>query len=751
MNNNTEAIYDYGVFTPVVYGNPITIDTQSITEETIDDYTNNLKDVFLDYIEVQAVQNTKITFLFDNGMKCALPLSYALINIIVWGFIIKTKQKIKAYHVFFNKDGITNSYIKKYIDRFAIIPTREVHSRSTESDIMVIHNLNRVIYDTLRNLKFVDQFAWFFNNSINMEDFILMYNNCPGFKEIMDRHKTDYYNSLPPEQMNAEALNDMNKLIDYIVNAKQYIGRDHCLSDAFRAKEGVKPKQAREMYINIGVKPNGEGSIFPYVVNTNYINGGANNVAFHILESLIARIAQNLSKKNTARSGQFSRLMTLNCSQTKKYTIPYSNKFDPSYDCGTRNFLKYKVSDKTALKKIADRYYRFDPMGMEYKTSNVYQVVNDNADLIGKEIYLRSPIKCRSAAMGFGICRKCMGELYSITIAEKIGVYSVTNLTEPLTQMMLSAKHLLEAKIDSLTFDTSAVSEDMIARFVMIDEGTIFINPEIEKQSKKWKLVIRDGDIQEEIFASVNNNDEEGEEVETDIEDVMKYVNVFYLVNETTGEEIPIKTSNIDNFYLSDWLVEYVGIKNINEDSGEDVVLPLNLLIGEDKPLFNIGGIHNDDMSERLESVIRVINIKSNTDSYTAETFLEALSGKLDNIGLDNIMAVHLEIIIMNQIRSSSNIIEMPDWSVPNQTNYQVLTLKKAIATHPSIAISLQSEDIARMLHSPLSFKKTKPSSYDVLYMVQPQKFFAEDPIATSESNYDKLFYFVTSRDRGNQ
>ena len=114
-------------------------------------------------------------------------------------------------------------------------------------------------------------------------------------------------------------------------------------------------------------------------------------------------------------------------------------------------------------------------------------------------------------------------------------------------------------------------------------------------------------------------------------------------------------------------------------------------------------------------------------------------------------MAVHLEIIIMNQIRSSSNIIEMPDWSVPNQTNYQVLTLKKAIATHPSIAISLQSEDIARMLHSPLSFKKTKPSSYDVLYMVQPQKFFAEDPIATSESNYDKLFYFVTSRDRGNQ
>jgi hypothetical protein len=245
----------------------------------------------------------------------------------------------------------------------------------------------------------------------------------------MDRHNNNYYAQFPPEQMNQEALNDMNKLIEYIVDAKKYIGRDHCLSDAFRAKEGVKPKQAREMYINIGVKPNGEGGIFPYVVNTSYISGGANNVAFHILESLIARIAQNLSKKNTSRSGHFSRIMILNCAATRKYTVPYSDKIDPGYDCGTRNFLEYYVEDETALKKIADRWYRIDPMGIEHRLGNVYRVVKENQDLIGKVIYLRSPIKCLSAAHGRGICRKCMGELYNIVPATNIGVYSVTNLT----------------------------------------------------------------------------------------------------------------------------------------------------------------------------------------------------------------------------------------------------------------------------------------------------------------------------------
>ena len=65
----------------------------------------------------------------------------------------------------------------------------------------------------------------------------------------MDRHNNNYYSQFPPEQMNTEALNDMNKLIDYIINAKQYIGRDHCLSDAFRAKEELK--KYNERYKNI--------------------------------------------------------------------------------------------------------------------------------------------------------------------------------------------------------------------------------------------------------------------------------------------------------------------------------------------------------------------------------------------------------------------------------------------------------------------------------------------------------------------
>lgn len=43
MNTNITQIYDYGVFTPVINGNSITIRTSDINESNIDDYVNDLK------------------------------------------------------------------------------------------------------------------------------------------------------------------------------------------------------------------------------------------------------------------------------------------------------------------------------------------------------------------------------------------------------------------------------------------------------------------------------------------------------------------------------------------------------------------------------------------------------------------------------------------------------------------------------------------------------------------------------------
>lgn len=720
-------IDDYGCFNPLVDGAEVTIRTKDLNIGNIEDYQSNLKDMVFDYIDNELFKKSTIRFEFENGMSARVNTTYGLINLLMWTSIIKTKQKIQPKHLFFRRKGITNKYIKEYLDKFPILYTRE-NLENTNSK-MVLYDLNRIIDDTLRGLKFVDKMAWYFNNSINLEDFILMYHNCPGFKEIIDRQDTDYYMNLPVESVNTEALNDMNKLIEYIIDAKKYIGRDHCLSDTFRAGVGVKPKQAREVFTCIGIKPDGKGSIYHYLNHNNYVNGGANNVEFHMLESLVARIAQILSKKNTAYSGAFSRLLNLNCSTSRKYTKKGTDEIDPEYDCHTRNFIEYKVTNENKLKKIADRYYRLSPDGMEYKLGNPYEVLKKNKDLIGKTIYLRSPITCKSAAEGRGVCRKCMGEMYLIMKCVNIGIYCVTILTEVLTQMMLSAKHLLEAKLSKIKFDTDID----ITKFIYLTEGTIYLNTDIPDVNS-WALKLNIEDIADEVLASMGD-DEEIDDERIDITDEVKYINVFHLVNLETGEVVPVKTTDMHNMYLTEFMYEFIYGKGQEE---EEIIVPISELANS--PLFNIG-INNDDMSARLEAIVQILDLKANITSYDKNTFLETLSDKLDDIGLSHIMSVHLEVIIMNQIRDKYNILNQPDWDIPNQNDYQILTLKNSLMNHPCVTVSLQSTNIAKMLYNPVTFKKRKASPYDLLYHTQPVKYINEDVV--EQTNNNPLFKYV--------
>ena len=68
-------------------------------------------------------------------------------------------------------------------------------------------------------------------------------------------------------------------------------------------------------------------------------------------------------------------------------------------------------------------------------------------------------------------------------------------------------------------------------------------------------------------------------------------------------------------------------------------------------------GIYNDDMSNKLKNIISTINLKSITESFDKDTFVSTLINKMIDVGLSDIMSVHAEILIMNQIRDKDDII----------------------------------------------------------------------------------------------
>ncbi len=710
--NNMIKTTNYGVFENIIHGVPIVIHTNSITKENWNDYYTGLLNLFKDFLEEINLHATMIKFIFDDGSDIDLTTEDTLINICMWGFIINTNQTIQPYHVFFEEDGITKKNIKKYIDNFCIIPNRT-------GEVVNFFQLNNTIYTALRKLSFVDKFAMYFNNSINLEDFIDMAIHCEEFNSILHKDYTIY----PPSEMNNEAQKDTDRLIELILDSKRIMGREHCLIDAFRAKEGIKPKQLREVMVNIGVKPDGLGSIFSYSIDTSYVNGGLNTIPAMLADSKNGRLAQIITKKNTALSGTVARILGLNNANSKLYSNEYTSEPDPTYDCHTRNLIPVTIDSKIKLNMFADRFYRFQENGIEYNTG-----CGDYLDqsLIGKTIYLRSPITCASSSKGLGICRKCYGNLFYVNKYINIGKEASERITEKLSQKMLSAKHILEATVyiaswNNLDFD--------INDYFDIKDDTIYINSNIPN-ADKYSISIKVDAINNETFIDLNDGDDDHN---NEYEINKEYVSSFYLITPD-NVAIEIHTDKYDNLFITSEFSNLIQSKDyINDD--DTIVVPLNVLIDNEINMFEIG-IYNDDMLNKLKNIMNTIDLKAITESFNKETFLETLVNNMIEIGLGDISAVHPELIIMNQIRKGGDdILESPDWDIPHNNNYQVITLKKALETNPSVTISLQFNNIAKQLYNPLTFKKTKPSVMDLFYNVQPQVYMKSKPVEDTRLN----------------
>lgn len=694
----------YGVWECLLRNEPFEIVAEDLNKEILNEYRIGLQNLITDNIENEIVQ-VKIPIYFrDYGKRVRLTLPDLVVNLCMWGFVVEAGHTLKPWHLFFCKGGIDKKAIAKYINKYAIIPNR---------DTMPAENLNELIYNNHKTLKFAEKFALYYNNSINYEDFILMANKCPEFDALM--HKD--YSTLPADQMNSEAMKDCNRIIELILESKKWIGRDHCLADAFRAKVGVKPKQFREMISNIGIKPNGEGGIFPYSIDASYMRGGLNRFEWMVAEAGIGRQAQILSKQNTADSGAFARVLGLNQIDTSLYTDEFGN-VDPSYDCHTKNFVEVELTMDN-IEMYQDRFFRLHPDGMEYNTGSLDTL---RYDLIGKKIYLRSPITCASAAKGHGICFKCYGNLMKANKDVNIGKIAAELISQTLTQLMLSAKHLLEAKISKIEWN---LPTDQFDLFFTFEDEVLFINTEF-LAGKKWMLYIDRDNVYTDAIVGMSDDDGGGDD---DFDILREYVTEFQLIGPD-GEVIDVHGTNNESLYITEELGKFINSKQFENEN--DIFVSVNELQSLDCPIFYVG-IYNDDLGKNLKEVMSIINLKTKTCNYTKHEILRDFINKLIDCGMGGIRSVHAEIIIMNQIRSVDDILEKPDWDFPDQ-EYRILTLRQALETNPSIQVTMQYENLPRTLYKPISFRKTKPSKLDMFAHVQPQVYMAEEVEDTTET-----------------
>lgn len=682
---------NYGIFNNIIKGEPIYINTDNININTWNDYFNSLHNILLDGIESDLIQNYKIDISFGNIISIRLAPVDFWFNLVMWRLLIYTGQSIKPKHLFFFK-YITQRTIKDFIDEFCI----EVNKRSIPN-----MELNGIISDCLTEISKIDNFAFYLSNTFNLEDFYYLMKQNKEFYNLMH---PDLEN-VPLEDVKMIGNKNAEKMIQ-IMNTEKIpnpYGKDyeHCLAIPLAIGEGVNPKQFREFAIVEGTKPNNEGGIFPHAIKTSFITGGISDPYDYYMDANASRIAQILQKENVGTSGRFARLLGLN-------NIDTSLNPDPHFDCHTQNFIHLNVSSERVLKMIDSRWYRMTQNGVDH-------IIRAKTDrhLIGQTILLRSPMTCSSAAHGDGICYKCYGELAYVNKDINPGRYASEKLSSELTQRLLSAKHLLETIIKKIQWCKE------FNDFMEVNSNCITLSQEIIN-TKGYYMLIDPDDMDSEDNAA----DDDSEDIYSE------YISKFY-IKTPNGEEIVIRSETDDKLYLSNTLNKIIRKKAI-KDNGRFSIPFAHL---KDEPLFFIV-LHNNDLMKALDDVKDCIDKNDITrgKDVTKDTLINRF---INTIILSNlsIQSVHLEVILMNQIRDFENVLEKPKWHIPG-AEYQILTMKQALDKNPSVVVSLLNEKLEKMFYMPLTFKKNAPSFVDLFFMEQPQMFINNPDVVDGSIEY---------------
>ncbi len=228
----------------------------------------------------------------------------------------------------------------------------------------------------------------------------------------------------------------------------------------------VKPTQLAHIFYQIGYRSDVNDTIVRYPVSGNYLDG-LRNYKEYALEAISAKKTAFYNQSSIPKSEYFGRRQHILASSI--------SKLYPG-DCGSKVLVPIMITDKI-IKRSSVLYKNAVING---KLTTITK--DDLGSLFGKTIDFRSPMTCKYTD---GVCSVCAGELLS-NVAKRIhiGIYSAIQVTSPITQFILSAKHMQE---------TSAIEyalPDDLNTIMIKKKNGIFIKDKLADKLKELVLVL---------------------------------------------------------------------------------------------------------------------------------------------------------------------------------------------------------------------------------------------------------------------
>lgn len=178
--------------------------------------------------------------------------------------------------------------------------------------------------------------------------------------------------------------------------------------------------QVKQLVLTRGFISNFDGEILPLPIKNSLLEGLSQEEFFYSTYGCRKGLLD--VALNTGTSGYLSRKLIFTCAN-----LQIDLDLD---DCGTKDLLEVHVKNKRKAKMLVNRYQEVNNQ-LEKITKENYK------DIIGKTIFIRSPILCQSPK----ICKTCYGDLYKSLNSRFVGIIAAQTLGERGTQLVLRTFH----------------------------------------------------------------------------------------------------------------------------------------------------------------------------------------------------------------------------------------------------------------------------------------------------------------------
>jgi hypothetical protein len=630
-----------------------------------------------------ACKGYKIKFKFypDSEVINSLSLGKFLLNINAWRPIIELNRLEKYYHR--QIDVLDESFI------VGTMMTDDLRN-ALETKVLNVLNEYGIPFETSSKLlktvieRYQEasiEFALTNKASVMTYESIFLndYRNSEKIRELNNLKISQELQTADVEELlrkkTAELLNEFSKT----KNPIWYISK---------SGRHIKEKQIQELYISYGQIPDVSGNVIPYTMQGNGFSTGYVDPTTYYIAATGARLSAIMNKAHMGEAGYLSRNLIL-----ASRTLTLSKTV---FDCGTKHLLHLKVTDSNFLHRLENKWY-CENLGEKL---NVIHYENCK-HLIGKEIWVRSVVTC---ACGNEVCHVCYGQdAHLVMNMPGMAIFNTEVYSEPVSQNILSTKHLLFTAANKIGFSES------FNKYFKFNAGDIYL-----KELDEWDLNIPTNHlsirIEEDNVIPINQHDmQEYNTFGNNIE------SPFYIYNSIDKTYDPIEIINYESMFVDAESMQHFKLIHDKDVDKNYYELPLEVLSSELEGRLLSIDIKNNGLTDNLYMIMDLLNKNaSKYDDYNkfAQDFFELLI----NAGI-RCRHVQAEIILNRLIRDAHDLYKRPAFGEFNNPEYKILTLNQALLNTKAPTIGLSYQETKRQILGDALYDEKDGSSYlDPLY-----------------------------------